>query len=178
MYQPFPGGAEPPQESTSTSTSTPTAAVPPSITRAVLVMYIGAAASLIGIIVGLLLRHSLRSYLADHVKRNGKSLTAAQVTSAYHAELAVLVIVGLIGIGLWIWLAQSSKAGKSWARIVATVIFAIDTIFAFVGLAGSALGGGGATGIYGIVVWVIGLVAIILLWLRPSSDYFKGAARY
>ncbi len=37
--------------------------------------------------------------------------------------------------------------------------------------------GGGLTRIYGLVVWVIGLIAIILLWQRSSSDYFR-APRY
>jgi hypothetical protein len=31
---------------------------------------------------------------------------------------------------------------------------------------------------YGLVVWVIGAVAVILLWRRSSSEYFKGAPRY
>jgi hypothetical protein len=178
MYQPFPGG----DESSPQQSGQPGAAVrpplPQSVARAVQVMYVGALASLVGIIIDLLLRHSLRTYIADHVTRNGKKLTAAQVTSTYHVELAALVIVGVISIGLWIWLAQSSKAGKSWARIVATVFFAIDTIGAFVGLASNALGGGGVTRIYGFVVWIIGLAAIVLLWQRASSDYFKGAPRY
>jgi hypothetical protein len=177
MYQPFPGGDESPAQS-----GQPGAPVrpplPQSVARAVQVMYVGALASLVGIVIDLLVRHSLRSYIADHISRNGKKLTAAQVNNTYHAELAALIVVGLIGIGLWIWLARSSKAGKSWARIVATVLFAIDTIGAFVGLAGSALGGASATRVYGFVVWVIGLAAIVLLWQRASSDYFKGAPRY
>jgi hypothetical protein len=177
MYQPFPGGAESPQQS-GQSGAPVRPPLPQSVARAVQVMYVGALASLVGIIIDLLVRHSLRSYIADHVSRNGKKLTAAQVNNTYHVELVALVVVGLIGIGLWIWLARSSKAGKSWARIVATVLFAIDTIGAFVGLAGSALGGAGATRIYGLVVWIIGLIAIVLLWQRTSSDYFKGAPRY
>ncbi|MGD0704248.1 MAG: hypothetical protein ABSA02_30730 [Trebonia sp.] len=172
MYQSFPGGAEPPEAAAQQA-----AAAPPSIIRAARVMYVGAVASLIGIIIELLARHSLRTYIADHVTRNGKKLTAAQVTTTYHAELGVLVIVGLIGIGLWIWMARSSLAGKGWARITSTVFFAIDTISLIVGLSGSALSAGGATRFYGIVVWVIGLAAIILLWQRASSSYFKGAPR-
>ena len=30
------------------------------------------------------------------------------------------------------------------------------------------------TRIYGLVVWIVGLIAIVLLWQRASSDYFKG----
>jgi hypothetical protein len=38
--------------------------------------------------------------------------------------------------------------------------------------------GGGLARFYGFVVWVIGLVAIILLWQRSSSDYFRSPPRY
>jgi hypothetical protein len=172
MYQPYPGGDQSPQQ-----VGQPGAAVrppiPQSVTRAVQVMYIGAAASLIGIIVDLLTRHSLRNYIVDHVTRNGKPLTNTQVNDTYHAELAVLVVVGLIGVGLWLWMAQANKAGKNWARITSTVFFALDTLGAIGALAGGTLAGGAVERIYGIVVWIIGLAAIILLWQRTSSAYFK-----
>jgi len=180
MYQPYPGGDQPPQQSG--QVGQPGAPVrppiPPSVARAVQLMYLGAVASLIGIIIELLTRHSLRSFISDHSTRNGKRLTAAQVADTYHAELIVLVVVGLIGIGLWIWMAQSSKKGKNWARITSTVFWAIDTLGAIGGLAGGSLSGGNANRFYGLVVWVIGAAAIFLLWQRSSSDYFKGAPRY
>ena len=177
MYQPYPGGDQSPQQSA--QFEAPVArAVPQSVTRAVQVMYVGALASLVGVILDLLTRHSLRTYISQHATRNGKRLTAAQVGDTYHAELVVLVVVGLIGIGLWLWMAQSNKAGKNWARITSTVFFAIDTLGAIGGLAGGSLSGGNANRFYGLVVWVIGLVAVFLLWQRQSSEYFKRAPRY
>jgi hypothetical protein len=174
MYQPFPGGGDQsPQQSGEPGALAPRTA-PQSVTRAVQLMYLGAVASLIGIIIELLLRHSLRTYIADHVTRNGKRLTASQVNNTYHAELVVLVVVGLIGVALWIWMAQMNKSGKNWARITSTVFFAIDTIGAIGGLAGGALSGGSVNRFYGLVVWVIGLAAIFFLWQRTSTEYIKG----
>jgi hypothetical protein len=180
MYQPYPGGDQPPQQSGQPGQSGAPVprSIPQSVARAVQVMYVGALASLVGIIVELLTRHSLRSYISDHAARNGKRLTATQVADTYHAELVVLVVVGLIGIGLWIWMAQMNKRGRNWARIVSTVFFAIDTLGAIGGLAGGSLSGGNVNRFYGLVVWVIGAVAVILLWRRSSSEYFKGAPRY
>ncbi|HEX4090136.1 MAG TPA: hypothetical protein VHZ33_15595 [Trebonia sp.] len=177
MYQPYPGGDQPPQQSAQFEAPV-RPPIPPSVTRAVQVMYIGALASLVGIIIELVARHSLRNYIADHVTRNGKKLTNTQVTDYYHAELLIVVIVGLIGIGLWIWMAQMNKRGRNWARITSTVFFAIDSIGAIGGLSGGSLSGGSVNRFYGIVVWAIGLAAIILLWRRSSSEYFKGAPRY
>jgi hypothetical protein len=166
MYQPFPGGAEPPEPALTTA--------PPSITRAVRVMYAGAAASVIGIIIDLTTYSSLQNALATRRRKNGQLMTHAQVVDLAHVEAVAFVVGGLIAAGLWIWMARSSRAGKSWARTVSTVLFAISTISAFVSIGGGALAADDASRIYGFVVWIIGLVAIILLWQRASSGYFKG----
>src|SRR6202451_3235518 len=126
MYQPFPGGAEsPPPEPAQTTV------VPPSITRAVRVMYVGAAASVIGIIVDLTTYSSLQNALAKRKNKNGQLLTHAQVVDLAHVEVVAFVVGGLIAAGVWIWMARSCRAGKSWARTVSTVLFAISTIGVF-----------------------------------------------
>ena len=134
-------------------------------------MYVGVAASVVGIAIDLLMRHTIQTAIIQH---RGK-MTTSQVNTAYHAELAALVIFGLIGAGLWLWMARGCLAGKSWARITSTVFFAIATIDA---LAGAAMANGGSTRFYGFIVWIIGLVAIVFLWQRSSSDYFRRAPRY
>jgi len=165
MYQPYPGGAQVPEPS-----ERPPA--PPSVLRAVQVMYAGAAASLIGIVIDMT---TLSSTKSEIIRRN-PSLTATQVSNAEHVAIGLFIVSGLLGAGLWIWVAQMCKAGRNWARIVGTVLFAIDTISVFAGAA--TVPGGGATRIYSILVWLIGLATVILLWQRASSDYFRSAPRY
>jgi uncharacterized membrane protein SirB2 len=163
MYQPFPGSNQMP------ATTRPP--VPQSVTRAAQAMYVGAVASLVGIVIDFLTRHSLRTAL----QKNDHKLTTSQLNNLYHVEIGVFIIVGLLAAGLWVWMAQSNKAGKSWARIVATVLFGIDTLSL---IAGAVAPGGAGTRIYGIVVWVIGLVAIIFLWRRESTAFFKPQGQY
>jgi hypothetical protein len=168
MYQQYPGGpgsAEP-------GPPAGPASAPQSVIRAARAMYAGAAASVIGIVIDLLMRHTIRAAIIAH---RGK-MTTAQVNTSYHAELAVLVIVGLIGAGLWLWMARGCLAGKSWARVTSTVLFGLNTLSVIIGAA--AAPGGGLTRLYGVVVWVIGLIAVIFLWQRASSDYFRAAPRY
>ena len=165
MYQPYPGGAQVPEPS-----ERPPA--PPSIVRAVQVMYAGAAASLIGIVVDMT---TLSSTKAEIIRRN-PSLTATQVSNAEHVAIGLFIVGGLLGAALWFWIAQMSKAGRNWARIVGTVLFAIDTISVFAGAA--TVAGGAAARIYSIIVWLIGLATVVLLWQRASSEYFRGAPRY
>ena len=163
-YQPYPGGTQMPEPATRPP-------VPQSITRAAQLMYAGAAASLIGIIIALTTLSSIKSQI---ISKN-PTLTTTQVNNAEHVAIGVLIASGLIGAALWLWMAQSSKAGKNWARIVSTVLFAIQTINVLLGA--SAVASGGASRIYSIVIWLIGLGAIVFLWQRSSTEYFK-APRY
>jgi hypothetical protein len=176
MYQPYPGSDQPPAQSDQFAAPV-RPPIPQSVTRAVQVMYLGAVASLVGVIIELLTRHSLRTYISDHATRNGKRLTAVQVADTYHAELVVLVVVGLIAVALWIWMAQMNQRGRNWARITSTVFFALATLSAIGGLAGGTLSGGSINRFYGLLVWVIGGVAIVLLWRPSSTEYFKGVPR-
>jgi len=164
MYQPYPGGgtAQTPEPSRPP--------VPQTVVRAAQVMYLGAAASLVGIIIDMT---TLSSTKSEIIKRN-PSLTPTQVNNAEHFAIGIFIVEGLIGVALWLWMAQSCKAGRNWARIVSTVLFGLETIGVLAGAA--AVASGGAVRIYGIVIWVIGLAAIILLWRRPSSEYFKAAS--
>jgi hypothetical protein len=165
MYQPYPGGTQMPEPSRQPA--------PQSVLRAVQIMYAGAVVSLIGIVIDLV---TLSSTKAQIIKDSPK-MTPVQVTNAEHLAVGFLIAGGLIGAALWIWMAQSSKAGKGWARIVSTVLFAIDTLNVLASVGAGALHSGSATRIYGILVWLIGLAAIILLWQRSSSDYFRGTPR-
>jgi hypothetical protein len=162
-YQPYPGGTQLPEPAERPP-------VPQSITRAVQLMYAGAVASLIGIVIALTTLSSIKSQI---ISRN-PSLTTTQVNNAEHVAIGILIASGLIGAALWLWMAQSCKAGKNWARITSTVLFAIQTINVLAGAA--AVASGGASRIYSILIWLIGLGAIIFLWQRSSTEYFKSSA--
>jgi len=163
MYQPYPGGTQLPEPSRPP--------VPQSVTRAVQAMYVGAVISLIGIVVDLTTLSSTKSRIVSQ----HQNWTVTQVNNAEHVAIGIFIVSGLLGAALWVWMAQANKAGKSWARIVATVLFAIDTLNV---AAGAATPGGGATRIYALVIWLIGLAATILLWQRSSSEYYRNTPRY
>lgn len=167
MYQPYPGG---PGETQAPEQSRPP--IPQSVTRAVQFMYAGAAASLIGIIISLTTIGSLKS----EIRTRYPNYTTTQVNNAQHLAIGAAIVVGLITVGLWLWMAQMNKAGKGWARIVASVLFGIATLSTLSSLAAAGVASGGVSRIYGIVVWLIGLGAIIMLYRRESSDYFKSAS--
>ncbi len=139
---------------------------PPSIQTAVKLMYAGAALSALGFIVGLATIGSLKK---DIINASTKPLTAAQLHAAEVFGVATIVILGLIGIGLWLWMARANGAGKSWARRVAAVLFGLNTLGLLSAIARPNAFG---TKIFDILGWLVGLGATIFLWRSDSSEYF------
>ena len=158
MYQPYPGSTQMPEA------SRPPA--PKSVLNAVKFMYAGAASSLIGIVVDI----ATLSGTKRAIEKKNPALSISQVNTREHALLVGFIIAGVIGVAIWLWLARSCQGGKNWARITGTVLFAIATIDLLVGFGISAAG---AVHIYALLVWLIGLGAVIFLWRRDSSAYFK-----
>lgn len=168
-YEPYPGGGYQPYPGGPDGGLPERREPPPSVLNAVKLMWVGAGISLISVIIGLVTIGSLKTA----IEQANPDLSSSQVSAVATASVAAVVIVGLLGVGLWIWLAQMSKAGKNWARVTGTVLFGIDTLFQLISFTRSAALAGR---IPGLIVWLVGLGAVILLWQRQSSDYFKGQA--
>jgi hypothetical protein len=158
MYQPYPSAGQVPE---------PLRPEPPAaVVMAVRLMYAGAVVSALSLIVGLATVGSLRNSLHSSYPK----LTATQLHSLQTVLVVGSVVFGLISIGLWVWMAVTNKAGKSWARVVATVLFGLDTLFLLLGVARA---GAAAGTLVSILTWLIGLGAIIFLWRRESTEYFN-----
>lgn len=162
MVQPYPTAAQMP--------GAERPSVPASLRNAVTAMYVGAAAAVVHAIIYILTRHSTRAAYA-HAHPH---LTAAKITNGEH----VLVISGAVGeviaAVLFIWIAQMCLRGRNWARITGTVFFGVAVLGA---LGGLRLAVSTPDKIFNFVVVLIGLVAVILLWQRSSSDYFDASSK-
>ena len=157
MYQPYPSAGQGPEPVRP--------GPPPSVVMAVRMMYAGAAVSAVSLIVGLATVSSLRTAL----HKSDPSLTPTQLHNLQTVVVVGSVAIGLISIGLWVWMALMNKAGKSWARIVATVLFGLNTIFLLLGVARA---GAAAGTLVSILTWLIGLGTVIYLWRKDASEYF------
>ena len=158
MYQPVPQGGEMPPD--------PARPAPPrSVRRAVLLMYAGAALSAVSLIVSVLSFHAI-----ERVIRNASStLTAQQVHNDAIVAVTIAVVESLIAIGLWLLMAWGNNKGLNWARIVATVLFGLNTLFLLLSFVRATVS---ASLAFSVLVWLIGLGAIWLLWRKESSEYF------
>jgi hypothetical protein len=175
-YQPYPTGGGYQSYPAGGSQMAQRPPQPSSVRTAMWLMYAGGALSLISAILVLALSGRIKTdvdnaLLKDNVtnSRDGKKvLTLSQIHSVASAYVVIIVVVLLIAVALWVWMAWANGRGRPWARIVASVLFGLNTIFLLIGISRA----GSSTLVSG-VGWLIGLVAIIMLWQRASSAYFK-----
>jgi hypothetical protein len=139
---------------------------PHSIQTAVRLIYAGAAVSLIQLIVTAATSSSVKHTL----RLRSPNLTPAQVNAVAGATIGAVVVGGLIGVGLWLWMAWKNGQGRSWARILSTVFFGIFTLGVIINLGQPETI---ASKLIGIVEWLVGLAAIIFLWMRDSTAYYN-----
>jgi hypothetical protein len=165
-YQPYPTGG-------SGNDMTQPPSRPASIQNAVKLMYAGAALSVIGFVVNLFSIGAVKTALLKANSTATKPLTASQLHSLQSLTVGIAIFAAVVGIGLWLWMARANGAGKSWARVVAAVLFGLSTLSL---LSAVARPGALGTAIFEILSWVIGLAATVFLWRRDSSQFFAQAS--
>src|ERR1022692_1372125 len=171
MYQPYPSGGQMPEQPQRP-------AAPPPVLMAVKLMYVGAVLSALTAIYTASTAGSLKSAIL----KAHPLYTAAQVHNDEKSiVISAIVVGGLLTTGMWIWMARMNGAGHKWARIVASVLFVINTVDLLLAAAeaSSVTTVGANTGIQVALValiWLAGLGAIVLLWRGESSRYMAAAS--
>jgi hypothetical protein len=140
---------------------------PQSIRTAVKLMYAGAILSGLSFIIGLATIGSLRSAI---LKASNKPLTSSQLHTAEVAGVAVIVVLGLLGVGLWLWMAWANGRGRNWARVVAAVLFGFNSIGLLSAIVRPAAIG---TKVFDILGWLVGLGATYYLWRPDATQYYQ-----
>ncbi len=109
---------------------------------------------------------------ARHILAGYPSYSAGEVQSAAGVYLAYLAVVGVIGAAGWLVAIFATRAGKRWARWLATGLFVIGTAVALFNLAVTDTSGdtglSPVIGGLGLLPSLAGLVAVILLWRKPA----------
>jgi hypothetical protein len=88
--------------------------------------------------------------------------------------ITLVILAGLALIGLWLWMARATTQGRSWARILSTVLFGLATLELVSAL--EAIGTKGiAQAFFAGLTWLSGLGAVGMLWRPASSAFFESA---
>ena len=146
--------------------------LPRTVQRAFTLMLVGAGLEVVNVVLSFVFSHQVD-------QRIQQALNAGTTTNSTSVNIASTATGGILGIGLWIWMAYANRAGKNWARITGTVFFGISCL----GLLGDVII---VVAMYkwigGIVyllvaenlfAWLLGLAVVILLWKQESGAYFK-----
>ena len=87
----------------------------------------------------------------------------------------------MVLVAVWVLMARMNRAGRGWARWVASALAVLATLDAYSTI--NSLRGGETITVIDIVfivvtlaLWIIGVIAAILLWRAESSAYFKARA--
>ena len=161
MYQPYPSSGKPVEPERP--------AAPPTVQNAVKLMYAGAAVSTVSLIVSLVDIGGTKSA----IRKARPSLTVAQVNQLNTFIISLAIISGVVGIALWLWMARANGQGRSWARILSTVLFGLATLDLF-GVASQPKTLLGL--VFPVLTWLLGLGAVVLLWRKQSSAFFQPRA--
>ncbi len=142
---------------------------PPSMRTAVLLMRVGAAVSLLSLILSIATLGTLKDDIKTQLADSNTNYSASDLDAAYGVAVAFIVILGLVGVALWLWMAWANGRGRRWARIVATVLGVLNILLTIFSIST------GQTTTLPLVLSVVNLiVAIAALWYlyRPESTQF------
>lgn len=154
---------------------------PAPVRRAVRLMQAGAVASTLSLIFTVIGAFSLKSNMmsANAQKLKLHQITASQISSTATGLIVYTILIGLVSIGLWLWMARMNEAGRRWARITASAFFALWSLYTY-SVLGELHGGVTVTGtlivslVLILALWVVGAATIFQLW-RPASTAYIGA---
>src|SRR5579875_1508751 len=138
---------------------------PAPVQDAVKLMYGGAAGTVVQLIIALFYVSDIHAY---HLTLGGHRLTTAQLSDWRPLLVTLAIAFGLALIGLWLWLARAVGHGRSWARVLSTVLFGLATL-QLIGLHGAA------QVFWAMLTWLTGAAAVWQLWRPASSAFFKPA---
>jgi len=147
---------------------------PQSINQAVMLMRVGAVLSVLSLIAALATIGSIKDMVRQAGVDSGTPMSESTVNTAATAGLVAAVIFGLLGAGLWLWMASANGKGKKWARIVATVFFVVSVLSIVSNLAQGKTPA--LSLILGLVSLVLGAYIIFLLYKKESTAFYDGMA--
>jgi hypothetical protein len=145
--------------------------IPAQVKKAVRYMLAGAAVTAV---VGVF---SVIVAISDPRALNNGTSPTGHLTQA----LVYYVITTVVFMAIWILMARLNRSGQKWARIVASVLFAIATWDLYQGV--NSLSGGQTILVLNVISfvlavaeWICGLGAVALLWRSESTAYYNERA--
>ncbi len=148
---------------------------PPSMRTAVMLMRAGAGLSAIYLVATLIFIGSLKDDIRSQLQESDANYTQSQLNPAFTAYFISVVVFGLIGIALWLWMASANGKGKRWARTTATVLGAFNILLSVLTLV--AGNGTPLSVLFTVLNLVIAIGALWYLYRPDASRYYAVRSR-
>ena len=155
--------------------------MPGSVRAAAALMWVGAAGTILNALL-------FRSYVDDMRTEFRRQQASAQgdtgiffdidVDDIVKVVVIIAIIVTLIEVGVWIWVAVKTRQGRSWARVLSTVLGTLFVVFAVLGFAIARVAPATATdqdvlsSALSVIGVVLALTIVVLLWVPDSNRWF------
>ncbi|MDF2091676.1 hypothetical protein P0Y31_04920 [Knoellia sp. 3-2P3] len=144
---------------------------PQSATNAVRLMWAGAGLSVVSLLLTPASDDVMRRSIEDAMAGQPESLTPQQIDGFVTLGVAMGIVFGIIALALWLFMAWANGTGRSWARIVATVLFALNAVFLLASL--PQVGAMPLAFAVSALTTLVGALAVYFLWRKDSSDWFE-----
>jgi len=161
------------------ATLPPKPAVPGSVNGSFWIFVVAAVWTVLSVV--LVVNSSIWDQALAYARANGAITT--DVDSVIGIVKTTVIAFAVVFAALYVFFAFKMRAGRNWARITLTVLAALSLVQAF-GYRGTVTVGDQtyvASHLWqGILAAALSLIAIILMWVKPSNDYFAAmkARRY
>ena len=101
------------------------------------------------------------------------AISASEMDAIVAISAATTVFFSVVSLAVALLVALFIRKGYNWARIVAT-------IFAALGLFGLAnlTTAGALMAVLTVLTVLLPVAAVVILWMKPSTEYFNGAKAY
>ncbi len=85
--------------------------------------------------------------------------------------MAIALVADLLGLVCWAWLAMATRRGNGWTRIAGAVLLGIYSVCTLIVLFGTKRDPGPQ--FTTVVVWALGVAAVIPLFSQQARDFFQ-----
>ena len=83
------------------------------------------------------------------------------------------MVIGIVTVALWVLMARANRAGKSWARVVATVLGIVAILIGLLGMLQVELIGL----VLNLALIVLAAWILVLLYRRESTEYYNAVSQ-
>jgi hypothetical protein len=149
------------------------AEIPGAVVVATRLMYTGLAATVIALLASLP-SYSMYARAAANDKKHYYLTAEAAHQNQMAGLMALAVATDFFGIACWIMLAIACRRGRGWTRVTASVLLGVYTVIMLLVLGGTDHG----ARFWSLLVWVLGVAALIPLWSRQARDFFATWGRH